>query len=226
MARKPDGPELADFRKRVHTAWNTRPSTRRRRTKATKTEKTTATDSAVVDLIDWLTLHPAATDQIEAIAGVLGQQVIDELDKSFDVEHRDNRRRDLADHFWCDLLAALAAMLNEVQQRIEEIPNLVTSAIIKARNQHRKRSTISEHTVKLAVHEAWTRIKELPFVAALLPDVEEPLRTIRMLAVMICPAPEDHGEVAKHCLHPLIGECVSDVTKQRLTQVLPEEWLT
>jgi hypothetical protein len=51
------------------------------------------------------------------------------------------------------------------------------------------------------------------------------LRAIRMLAVMICPAPERHEAVVKHCMNPLIGQHVSSVTKQRLEAALPEEWL-
>lgn len=83
-------------------------------------------------MVDWLTQYPTVTDQIEAIANVLGKEVVKELDRSFDAAHRDARRRDLADHV---------------------------------------------------------------------------------------------REVALYCLHPLTGKLVSNLTKQRLQQVLPDDWM-
>jgi len=117
-------------------------------------------------------------------------------------------------------------MLEEFQKQLDKIPDHVTSAILAARRNHGERSPIDDLHVKIAVHHAWKLIQKIPFVAAALPSAEEPLRVIRILAVMICPAPEDHREVAKHCLHPLTGECVNNLTKQRLKEALPDDWLS
>ncbi|WP_020636636.1 hypothetical protein [Amycolatopsis alba] len=54
----------------------------------------------------------------------------------------------------------------------------------------------------------------------------EPIRATRMLAIMICPAPERHEAVVKHCVNPLLGEYVSNLTKQRLEAALPDTWLS
>lgn len=37
-------------------------------------------------MVDWLTQYPTVTDQIEAIANVLGKEVVKELDRSF-IDH-------------------------------------------------------------------------------------------------------------------------------------------
>jgi hypothetical protein len=228
LARQPDATRRQDFRRRVDGAWNTahRPPPKRRRVKPTNDEKAAATDSAVVDIVDWLAEYPSVTDEVGAIATVLGNGVIDALDQSFDASSRDARHRDLADHFWCDLLAALAQMMHTYQQQVDQIPEHLSNAIIAARACHGHRSSIDDEVVKLAVLQSWTLIQKIPFVKAALPNVDQPLRVIRILAVLICPAPEDHQEVAQHCLHPLTGELASAVTKQRLTQFMPDNWMS
>jgi hypothetical protein len=228
MAREPSGTRRVGFRATIDKSWNiaSKPPPKRRRPRPTKKAQEAATDTALVDLVDWIAQHPTVTDQINAIANTLDKQVVAELDRSFDDAHRDDRRRALADHFWCDLLAALSQVLDEFQKQLDKIPDRVTSAVLAARRTHGERTPIADLTVKIAVQHAWKLIQKIPFVAAALPSVEEPLRAIRILAVMICPAPEDHREVAKYCLHPLTGECVNNLTKQRLKEALPDDWLS
>jgi hypothetical protein len=119
----------------------------------------------------------------------------------------------------------LAKTLNEVQNEINEVIDLVPDLVISAISP---RSAIGRATVRLAVDKTWEQIKNLDFVKAALGafDLSEPLRAIRMLAVMIYPAPERHEAVVKQCMHPLIGEHVSTMTRNRLEAALPEEWLT
>jgi hypothetical protein len=169
--------------------------------------------------------HPVVADQIEAIANVLGQIVLKELDKSFDSRYRAERRLALLDHFWCDLLAAFAHALAELRHQLDLIPDFVASAIITTRGDHGARSPISDAEIKTAVQCAWNLIKQIPFISKELSTVDEPLRAIRMLAVMICPARERHREVAQYCLRPLTGEVMTAITRQRLTEALPSDWL-
>lgn len=104
----------------------------------------------------------------------------------------------------------------------------MTSAIIAAKNDHGARRDITDDEIKMSVNSAWELIKQIPFVqsALTLPNVEKPLRATRMLAVMLCPAPERHREVVTYCLHPLTGEVFTPLTKQRVEQALPPDWLS
>lgn len=219
---------LAEHRDEVDSRWNraNKPPPKRRRPHPTQRQKESATDSFVVDLADWLSSHLTTADQIEAIATRIGNDVTAELDGSFDASSRDARRKTLAEsHFWCDMLAALATTLNAVQKQIDktidQVPKLVVSAI-------EPQTTIGQATVRLVAARTWDLVKNIEFVKAAIAalDLSEPLRAIRMLAVMICPAPERHEVVVKHCMNPLIGQHVSSVTKHRLEAALPEEWLT
>jgi hypothetical protein len=227
MARGTTDVSLAQRREKVDGNWNraSRPPRKRPRPRPTKKQREAATDSIVVDLAEWLTGRRTVMSQIEAIATKIGEDVVRELDRSWDESHRAARRKMLAEsHFWCDILAGLAKTLNDVQEEItkafDQIPDLVVSAI----DPH---SAIGRATVKLAVDETWDQIKELDFIKAGLAafDFSESVRAIRMLAIMICFAPEHHEAVVKYCVNPLFGECVSNMTKQRLKAALPEEWL-
>ncbi|WAL63802.1 hypothetical protein ORV05_22730 [Amycolatopsis cynarae] len=226
LALEPTGVKRAAFRNGIDAKWNKSNASRKQKGQvSTKSAKESATDSGLADIIDWLALHPVVTGQIEAIANVLGRNVVNELDKSLDADHRDQRRRALLDHFWCDLLAAFANVLAVFQHQIDQIPGRIANVII-VRRDHGARLPIDDADIKMAVESAWKLIRTVPFVKVALPDVEEPLRAIQMLAVMICPAPERHGEVVKYCLHPLTGEVLTVLTKQRLEAALPADWLS
>jgi hypothetical protein len=228
MARGTSKVSLAERRDEIDNSWKhaSRSQPKRRRERPTKAQKESATDSVVVDLVDWLGHHLTTAEQVEAIAKEISEDVVAELDRSFDAADRTARGRELAKfHFWCDILAALAKTLDEVQEEINKVVDLVPNLVVSAINPQ---SPIGQVTVRLAVDKTWERIKDLDFVKATLGafDLSEPLRAIRMLAVMTCPAPERHEAAAKFCMHPLIGEYVSTNTKQRLETALPQEWLT
>lgn len=227
MARGRSEISLTEYRNRADKRWNraSKPPPKKPRRKPTKPQREAATDSAVGDIVDWLASHPTTAQQIEAIAEKLSTEVVAELDRAIGPARRQEQRKTFAAaHFWCDMLAALAKTLNEVQEEIDklvgQVPKLVVSAL-------EPQTAIGQATVKLAVNEAWNQIKEVDFVASSLRayDLTEPLRATRMLAIMICPAPENHTAVRKHCLNPLAGECVNNVTKQRLKEALPGDWL-
>lgn len=95
MARESSGTRRAGFRDTVDKTWNiaSKPPPKRRRPRPTKKARAAATDSALVDLVDWIAQHPTVTDQIVAIANTLDKEVVAELDRSFDDAHRDDRRR-------------------------------------------------------------------------------------------------------------------------------------
>ena len=51
------------------------------------------------------------------------------------------------------------------------------------------------------------------------------LRAVRLLAISICPAPEQHRSVVQCCLSPLEIYVLSDVIKQDLKDKLPRGWM-
>lgn len=186
-----------------------------------------ATDSAVADLVFWLAEHPTVTEQIKQIGDKLGDEVLRELDKSYHSDQRASRRRALANHFWCDLLAAFAYALAELKSPLDGIPAAVSKMINAARDRHGKRRTIDDTEVRLAVDEAWGQFQQVPFIktARELVDVSDPLTAIQILAVLICPAPEDHEEVIHYGLHPLLNDHIDKVTKHRIEEAIPDDWL-
>ncbi|OUC97397.1 hypothetical protein CA984_11110 [Streptosporangium minutum] len=103
---------------------------------------------------------------------------------------------------------------------MDRIPEYVTAAIIKSRNDERS-SPLSEALVALAVQTAWGPIKSMVHAAG----VEEVQRTCRILAVLICPAPENHAAVQNGALLPLAKEGMLEISRERLEQVFPAEWV-
>lgn len=218
MASEPDGQRRRQFETRVHSAWNKADRTQKQRTsgRPTKKEAKAATDSVVVDIVEWLAENPTSRDQIDTFASALGGEVVDLLDETLSGESRRRVGHALADHFWCGLLAAVAEMLTDVQATIDKVPDLTADAIIRAMREQGERSWIKEAQVKLYVETAWRAAKEV------LPSISQPLRAVQLIGVVICPAPEEHSAVLKHCVHPLAGEVVSSTTKLRLEQALTD----
>ncbi|OPG05714.1 hypothetical protein B1L11_34575 [Microbispora sp. GKU 823] len=74
----------------------------------------------------------------------------------------------------------------------------------------------------LAVRTAWEPIKSMIRTSG----NEELQRTCRILAVLICPAPEDHTAVRDGALIPLAKEAISEISRERLEQVFPADWVS
>ena len=92
-----------------------------------------------IDIVDWLIEHPTERKQIEWIADRVGDACGEILNESPEVYYR------LADHFWCDVLAALAHAADEAIKKIDSISEDVSSYIAdlawKILKQERSSST-------------------------------------------------------------------------------------
>lgn len=92
-----------------------------------------------IDIVDWLIEHPTERKQIEWIADRVGDACGEILNESPEVYCR------LADHFWCDVLAALAHAADEAIKKIDSISEEVSSYIAdlawKILKQERSSST-------------------------------------------------------------------------------------
>ncbi|RCG28980.1 hypothetical protein DQ384_21730 [Sphaerisporangium album] len=173
-----------------------------------------------MDLIDWLSENPRTIEQIQEVGDLLTGPVIAELDKRFGGSKPRETRRSLTNHFWCDLLVALAEGIEKLSQAMDQVPDHVTAAIIKSRKVE-GRSSLLRALVALAVRTAWEPIKSMIHISG----VEDLQRTCRILAVLICPAPENHAAVQNGALLPLAKEGLLEISKERLEQVFPADWV-
>ncbi|NUW46297.1 hypothetical protein [Nonomuraea rhodomycinica] len=146
--------------------------------------------------------------------------MIEELDKRFGASKPREARRQFTDHFWCDLLVALAEGIKKFSKAVDQIPDYVTAVIMRSRRTER-RSVLLEALVRLAVQTAWEPIKHMIHTTG----IEDLQRTCWILAVLICPAPEDHRAVQDGALLPLAKEGMLEISKERLAQVFPAEWV-
>jgi hypothetical protein len=179
-----------------------------------------ATDSATVDLVDWLSENPDTIDRIQAIGDLLAGPVIQELDKQFGGTRPRKLRKQLTDHFWCDLFVAVAEAIETFSKAIDRVPEYVTAAVLQSRKAE-GRSVLLDALVGLAVRTAWKSITSMIDTAG----AEEIQRGCRILAVLICPAPEKHKAVQDGALLPLAKEGLLETSRERLEQVLPEDWV-
>ncbi|MBF6063278.1 hypothetical protein IU500_17485 [Nocardia terpenica] len=188
--------------------------------KPTKRRMAAAVESALADVIDWLAKHPEDCTSVKALAEALSGEVVDKLTAELEPAGRLARRQQVAHHFWCSLLAAFAQTMKAVDQ--------VPDAVVKILLQHKESSAwagIPDAAIKVAVHAAWRAIKNLPVLGG----YDHLLRTVRILAVAICPAPESHKEVFEYCVKPMYGALltpiVQDETVRRLERALPPGWI-
>ncbi|GAA3443365.1 hypothetical protein Pve01_28440 [Planomonospora venezuelensis] len=103
---------------------------------------------------------------------------------------------------------------------MDRIPEYVTMAITQSRKAER-RGVLLEGLVALAVRTAWEPVKSMLHTTG----IEELQRTCRILAVLICPAPENHKAVQDGALLPLAKEGMLETSRERLEQVFPAEWV-
>lgn len=80
--------------------------------------------------------------------------------------------------------------------------------------------------VRSAVRGVWKILGEI----LLLGQTAELVRVIRILAILLCPAPENHPAVYRQCIAPFVRGFEKDViktaTKERLDEILPSDWLS
>ncbi|MCU1293577.1 MAG: hypothetical protein JWP08_2427 [Bryobacterales bacterium] len=150
-----------------------------------------------------------------------------------DTKSRDIKRQ-LAYHGWCDLFIGLVQVIEASQNVLEKIPEsakkLVKQAILSSSMQT-KRSYVTNAVVDVLVDRVWQAFKgamcgHVPLLSII--TGEDTLRSLRILAVFTCPAPEKHKEVREHALKPLgddVKKILTEQTKMRLAKLF-DEWAT
>lgn len=176
--------------------------------------------------------EPSPVDQVmifaEAMTSVW-KEIAAELGD--DAKSRDIKRQ-LAYHGWCDLFIGLVRVIEACRNLLEKIPesakNLVKQAILGSSLQA-KRSYVTRAVVDVVVDRVWQAFKgamcgQVPLLSII--TSEDALRSLRILAVFTCPAPEKHKEVCDHALKPLGDDAkkiLTAQTKARLAKLF-DEW--
>ncbi|WP_433351269.1 hypothetical protein ACQP25_43495 [Microtetraspora malaysiensis] len=106
--------------------------------------------------------------------------MVGELDRKFGGSEPRKARKVLTDHFWCDLLVAVADGVEEFSNALDQIPEYVTAAIIASRKTE-PRVPLLDPLIALAVRTAWESIKKMVDTAG----IEALQRACWILAVLI-----------------------------------------
>jgi hypothetical protein len=163
----------------------------------------------------------AAVDYVEQFAKAITESTYRQLDSVFDGTNAEQAKRQLINHFWCDLFVALAQAVDEFNKELNKIPEYVKKLILKSTKQG-ERSLVTKFAVGFVVDRAWAALTKLPIFNVL--PAADILRALRILAMLACPAPEDHQEVREDCIKPLGKEILSSETTDRLKAVLLKGW--
>ncbi|MFC7329206.1 hypothetical protein [Marinactinospora rubrisoli] len=173
--------------------------------------KAAAMGTAVADIVDWLASDRNAIDDVDAIGRVISTQVISELDAHVGTEQRDELRRALPGHFWCELLAQLCGAAAVADRTVEEIPTYAKSAGPGA-DEQLGWAALNHCVAGFALDTIWASVLPLVDNLAIL------RRSLRVLAVLICPDPGNHRAVAQLCVSPEARAIISDVAGSRILE--------
>jgi hypothetical protein len=150
---------------------------------------------------------------------------------SGDAERVRDIKRQLAYHGWCDLFIGLVQVIEACREVLDRIPdaakNIVKEAI-RCSSMQAKRPYVTDDVVDVVVDRVWEAFKgamvgHVPLLSII--TDEDALRSLRILAVFTCPAPEKHKEVREHALKPLgddVERILTDQTKARLKELFVE----
>lgn len=172
-------------------------------------------------------------DQIEAVASILTRNLWPELRGAIDEASAESGlepaavRRELASHAWCDLIVGIIQVLEATNGLLGGIEKRGRDTIVHAMTDSSMQGTrtqVSEKVIELMAGMVWsalfTAVKQaVPPLNVL--DNDALLRTLRILAVFICPAPQKHKEVHIHALRPL-GEDVRGYLTEQTKEHLKE----
>lgn len=192
-----------------------------RRTTPTKYLRQAGGGVAVAALVAWLADNRATVDRVEKLGRTLNRDVFDDKLKSFAGEQVGQNPdfadygRALAGHFWCDLLAEIANVLDRGAELVGKIPDGVRDAVL----DHEDAAEWGPVRTKLA--EVALGFLWKSFQLLLGTDLKFAVLQLRILAVLICPDPGGHPRVARCCLKPLATETLRD----HFHTGLDPEWL-
>lgn len=201
-----------------------------------------------LEIVDWLIEHPTELEQMQWIADQIG----DSAEKL--LIQREGKHRRVADHLWCDILAALATVLEKAVETKDKIVDLVASEVAdsvwklvkrergkelgnapcqkpQTRNTTSRlaRDTSEELDERILKKTIQVLVKKIikHFASGPVMSIENLLLQIRLLALLFCPDPYSHRAVWNHCMVPLLKERViaeSLDELQTLKRLFDQRW--
>ena len=111
-------------------------------------------------------------------------------------------------HLLCGALAAVARAMDAAEDRAKELITLGVTTALTSTGVPRPLAGMAARAAvdaltKLPAYKQWDAVR----------------RGVRLLAVSVCPAVENHSEVVNYCLLPLASENLSDAIQQELAQL-------
>jgi hypothetical protein len=185
-----------------------------------------AVDAAKANISDWLASSIADSPSSPAeLVGSLGEivstDVFNALCSALDAENKNKIKVEYAkNHFFCSLMAELACSMQEFKDNLDQAIKKIADSIISysaGRKDIKIPPIVADVASQAAVEGLHKLIDNLPALR----NFNDLLQAARILAIMMCPAPEKHEVVIRCCFKPLGAPIVSDIAKERLTAAMP-----
>ncbi|GAA2140513.1 hypothetical protein [Actinomadura napierensis] len=226
LAYAPASEERDIAREKAETKW-ARESKGRENKKPTYPMKEAAIDTSIADLVDWLAVTISIADKVQALGHSLTGNAMGQLKAELEVDQLEAFKAASVNHFWCELLACLACTIDSFGKLSDQLNERLSRTMIASKYGE----AIPDNVILCAIQAT------LNAIPAALPlphpnNVDHVLWPLRILAILMCKAPERHEAVSRCCLDPiaagtdeLVKSAIADATKERLVQVLPPDWL-
>lgn len=215
LARPGSGETGAPYHQAVDQEWQTRAKPGRSRRPYRRMARQTAA-AAEADIIGWLAnsvTDPGAApaEFIASVGDAISAAVFDALPAA--LGHGNNRttRAGLAaNHLFCSCLAECARAMQQLQDELDQAIEQITDDLL-AYCIGRRQITIPDPVAKAVAAAAARTVSKLAGHLPVTRHVNDLLQAVRVLAVLACPAPENHEAVIRYALTPLGEPIISDV---------------
>jgi hypothetical protein len=200
----------------------------------TQRKAAAAVDSAKDDVIDWLStvltdppssVPDAVSQIIEELGDAIAADAPGALDQVLGPGDPAKKKAELAaSHLLCSALAALACAMQEISDDLDKLTREIATRIVSY-YIGRKRINLPPFIVNVAAEAAVKAVDNVIQTLAAAQHFDNLQRAVRILALLMCPAPEKHEDVIRCCFKPLGEPILSEVVQERLKAVMPD-WMT
>lgn len=123
--------------------------------------------------------------------------------------------REMVGHFWCDVLAEIANVLERGVDHIDKVPEYAREALFAGEDAPAW-GPVRRQLAEAALRFLWRSLQVL-----LGADLGSVVVQLRVLAVLMCPDPGGHARIGRTCLRPLVAETLAETVRTDLDP----EWL-
>jgi hypothetical protein len=177
-------------------------------------------------LVGWLAEHPGELKPVEELAGHVSDVAGRAFTQLATLDSSGRGARTARDHFWCAIVAQLVIAIEQLAEYEAQLKDAVADRTGQAIAQEvadavrpsPRRSTpgVVEGVLEAAVSEIVRRSLDT-LTAPADATIAAATFKLRLLAMMLCPAPFEHAVVWNHCHVPLIKGELTDELQERIT---------